>query len=280
VGLWTAVFAILSFFPSLQANLRGQDRAAGAGVGGYLGFDQNSYPGDDRLAVLHHSLAYTGYWLNTPPGAQNNSWAGKRAVLRSQGFGFLILYNGLLDAELAGKDAAALGRRDAAAAIAAAGKADFPARAIIFLDQEEGGRLLPEQSAYLFAWVDGIRKSRFRPGVYCSGIAVRDGATSITTAGDILNHAGDRHIALWVFNDGCPPSPGCALPPKSLSPSASGIPQALVWQYARSPRTQFAQGCAATYAPDSNCYAPGMPRDARSFLDLDLSNSADPSSGR
>ena len=86
----------------------------------YLGFDRNEYPGDDQLSALRHSFAYAGYWLNAPPGDSQNSWRGKRALLIEHGFGFLILFNGRLDAELRGKDAAALGRADAASAVSAA----------------------------------------------------------------------------------------------------------------------------------------------------------------
>ena len=112
------------------------------GQGQYLGFDQNDYPGDNLLPALHRSFSYTGYWLNNPPGANNNSWTGKRAVLKANGFGFMILYNGRLDKELKGKDAAVLGRSDATAAVAAAKREGFAPGAILFLDQEEGGRLL------------------------------------------------------------------------------------------------------------------------------------------
>ena len=252
-----------------------------APIKSYLGFDKNVYPGDDLLAALRRSFSYTGYWLNNPPGGVSNSWKGKRAVLRDHDFGFLILFNGRMDAQLAGKDAAALGRADAAAAISAAINEGFPRHAILFIDQEEGGRLLPEQSAYLFAWVDGIRKSQYRPGVYASGIEVGAGADKISTAEDILRHRSNAPVTLWVANDQCPPSPGCAISTQPLSPAASGTPQALVWQYALSPRRpQFARQCAATYAPDSNCYAAGMARSARSFLDLDVSASPDPSAGR
>jgi hypothetical protein len=34
----------------------------------YLGFDRNTYPGDANLKALHQTFAYTGYWLNNPPG--------------------------------------------------------------------------------------------------------------------------------------------------------------------------------------------------------------------
>ena len=246
----------------------------------YLGFDRNEYPGDDLLAALHRSFSYTGYWLNNPPYAARNSWTGKRALLRAHGFGFLILFNGRMDAQLTGKDAAALGRADAAAAISSASKEGFPRRAILFLDQEEGGRLLPEQSAYLFAWVDGVGKSPYRPGVYSSAIEVGTGRDRISTAQDILRHRSNSPVALWVANDQCPPSPGCVIAKTPLSPAASGIPQALVWQYALSPRRPFARQCGVTYAPDRSCYAAGIPPSAKSFLDMNVSASPDPSAGR
>jgi Domain of unknown function (DUF1906) len=251
----------------------GQSRA-------YFGFDKNEYPGDDLLPGLRRSFSYAGYWLNHPPGAQSNGWAGKRAILKANGFGFIILYNGRLDAELKGKDAAALGRADAAAAISAALREGFAPGAILFLDQEEGGRLLPEQGAYLFSWVEAIRGSAYRPGVYCSGILVPDGTSKISTAGDILSHEGKKPLALWVANDACPPAPGCVIPKRPVAAGSSGIKEALVWQYAQSPRREFAHQCASTYAADGNCYAPGLPHNAQTFLDLNVSASADPSGGR
>jgi Domain of unknown function (DUF1906) len=246
-----------------------------AGSSHYFGFDRNDYPGDNLLAALHRSFSYTGYWLNNPPTEHSNSWAGKRATVKANGFGFLILFNGRLDAELKGKDAAALGRSDAAAAISAAKKEGFPARAIVFLDQEEGGRLLPEQSAYVFSWVEAVRTSQYRAGVYCSGILVPDGAGKISTASDIRSH--DSKLTLWVVNDACPPAPGCVVPKRPLS---SEVPGAAVWQYARSPRTEFARQCGSSYAADNNCYAPDLPHSEQTFVDLDVSSSADPSHGR
>jgi hypothetical protein len=246
----------------------------------YFGFDRNEYPGDNLLPALHRSFSYAGYWLNTPPEAKSNGWIGKRAILKANGFGFMILFNGRLDAQLTGKDAAALGRSDAAAAISAAKKEGFAPGATLFLDQEEGGRLLPEQSAYLFAWVEAIRGSQYKPGVYCSGIPVPDGSSSISTARDILSHSGNRPLALWVANDACPPAPGCVLPKKPLAAASSGVKDALVWQYTQSPRRQFADRCAATYAADNNCYAPGTPHSPQTFLDLNVSSSPDPSGGR
>ena len=111
----------------------------------YFGFDRNEYPGDNLLPALHRSFSYAGYWLNTPPGANSNGWVGKRAILKANGFGFVILYNGRLDAQLTGKDAAALGRSDAAAAISAAKREGFaPERDPV---SRSGGRRTPAAGA-------------------------------------------------------------------------------------------------------------------------------------
>lgn len=244
----------------------------------YVGFDQNAYPGDDWLPTLRKTFAYTGFWLNNPPGMNTNPWMGKRATVRAAGFGFLILFNGRLDAELKREDAAALGREDAAVAIDAAKREGFPAGAVIFLDQEEGGVLLPEQAAYLGAWIAGVSQSAYRPGVYCSGIAVAAGSRQMSTAEDI--RARFPEAKLWVWNDTCPPSPGCRVG-KADDPARSGASNALVWQYARSPLDpETAAACRATYAADKGCYAPGVPQSPATWVDLDVSRSADPSKGR
>src|ERR1700733_6788957 len=124
-----------------------------------IGFDSNDYPGDAALPALRKHFAFAGYWLTNPPGENNNSWQGKRDALSRNGFGFLVLANGKTDAEIArskraGITPATLGGKDAAAAITAVQREHFPARTIIFLDQEEGGRLTANQSAYLLAWTE------------------------------------------------------------------------------------------------------------------------------
>src|SRR5271166_5461503 len=151
---------------------------------GYVGFDRNDYPGDANLQALRQTFSYAGYWLNNPPGAKTNSWAGKRTTLQTAGFGFLVVFNGRTYAEIkAAGDAAKVGNSDAAAAVRAARAEGFPSQTIIFLDQEQGGRLLPEQRAYLHAWIDGINSAHFLAGVYCSGIAAKETAgVSIVTA--------------------------------------------------------------------------------------------------
>ena len=134
----------------------------------YLGLDRNDYPGDTNLTVLRKTFSYAGYWLNNPPGSRTNSWAGKRQELQSAGFGFLLLFNGRLYKELK-HNAAATGEADGRAAASTARREGFPSRTIIFLDIEEGGRMLPEQKAYIYAWVDAVRAAGFGAGfVDCS----------------------------------------------------------------------------------------------------------------
>src|ERR1700722_7494979 len=91
-------------------------------TGPYVGFDINDYPGDQTLPTLRRHFAFVGYWLNNPPGETHNSWVGKREVLVRHGFGFLVLFNGRLEAEIkkekrSGTSPASLGVRDAAAAV-------------------------------------------------------------------------------------------------------------------------------------------------------------------
>lgn len=251
--------------------------AAAAAQRSYVGFDKNGFPGDDLLASLHRSFAFTGYWLNNPPGMTVNPWAGKRGVVRVAGFGFLILFNGRLDAQLKNQDAAALGRNDAAEAVAAAKREGFPAGAVIFLDEEEGGALLAEQAAYIGAWIAGVQNAGFGVGVYCSGIAVPAGMKMVATAQDV--EARFPTAKIWVWDDRCPPAPGCVR--KAMDPAKSGYGHALVWQYALSPRRPGdTRACAATYASDQQCYAPGLSHSGQSFIDMNVSRSEDPSRGR
>jgi hypothetical protein len=248
----------------------------------YLGFDRNGYPGDRNLAALRRTFSFTGYWLNPPPGVKSNTWTGKRKAVKEAGFGFLVLFNGRLDADLKkARDAARLGLADAAAAIASARREGFPESTVIFLDQEEGGRMLPEQKDYIYAWVDGVNAAGFRAGIYCSGIAApEENNATVITAEDILQNAGGRRIVYWIANDTCPPSPGCAFPRPAPLPSESGIAFAEIWQFAQSPRRRdVARGCRASYDRGGNCYPPELARE-NLFVDVDSAGSRDPSAGR
>jgi Domain of unknown function (DUF1906) len=246
----------------------------------YLGFDRNDYPGDGNLKILQQTFSYAGYWLNNPPGASSNSWVGHRAAVQSAGFGFLVLYNGRLYAELKSvASAQRLGSSDAQAAARSARGEGFPLQTIIFLDQEQGGRMLPEQKAYIYAWVDGVIAAGFRAGIYCSGMPSPDGQ-NVVTAEDIRQNAGSREIAYWAINDRCPPSPGCTFARHPPSPTESGVPFAEVWQFAQSPRRKDVAAHCSNYGSDRNCYPPGTTAAQGLHVDLNTATSSDPSQGR
>ena len=284
------IILIMAFMPLAVAS---SAPAQSAAQKSYVGFDRNEYPGDANLAALRKNFSFSSYWLNNPPAAQSNSWTGKRTLLKQNGFGFLVLFNGRLYGELKGKDAAAMGTADGKAAAAAALHEGFAHATLIFMDQEEGGRLLPEQTEYLFAWADAVHSAGARAGIYCSGIEVPEGNKTISTARDILEKEKARNAAnartkaaplkLWIVVDQCPPSPGCTLqhPPMSKAIPAELEESTLVWQYAQSPRrNQFTGACPKNYAADNRCYAPGMAQNADTFVDLNVSNSPDPSSAK
>jgi|SRR5579864_675954 len=248
----------------------------------FLGFDRNNYPGDQNLKVLRQTFAYTGFWLNLPPSATINTWSGKRPTLQSAGFGFLVLFNGRLFNELKSvSNAGKLGKSDAQAAVAAARSEGFPPSTIIFLDQEQGGRMLAEQKAYIYAWADGVTAGKFGAGIYCSGIsALKEGGEDIVTADDIRQNANGRKITYWVTNDACPPSPGCTFPKRAPDPIENGVRFADVWQFAQSPKRPAVAASCPGYNPDGNCYPPGIDVAKHLHIDVNAATTADPSHGR
>ena len=277
--------------PAAQETLRAEAKRV-VPAGDQVGFDRNLYPGDEAMARLKKQFAYTGYWLTAPPGETVNGWVGKRTLLREQGYGFLVLADGRFDKQIlaAGKGAgkttpAQLGRQDAAAAVAAAQREGFPAKTILFVDQEEGGHLLPEQEGYLFGWTEAVAATEYRPGVYVSGQPLADDehpGRVFTTAQDIRDHVMIERlhpVALWVYQDACAPkgpATGCTVTPPARD--ASGTPDVVAWQYAQSPRRpELTQSCRQTYGADGNCYPPGEPG---LLVDLNVAGSADPSAGR
>ncbi|HKI10496.1 MAG TPA: glycoside hydrolase domain-containing protein [Candidatus Acidoferrum sp.] len=246
----------------------------------YFGFDRNDYPADDALPALRKTFSFASYWLSAPPGEKRNSWLGKRALLQSQGFGLAVLFNGRASRALRNTaDARQKGMLDAQNAVKSAQQEGFAIGTVVFLDIEEGGRLPAPYHRYLQAWSNALAKAGYRAGVYCSAIPVDEGqGVHITTAQDIQAHVTSPGLVYWVYNDACPPAPGCAFPANPPPPAQSGFSSAAIWQYAQSPRRkEFTVRCAASYAADGNCYAP---RDAqhRWFLDANVATTPDPSS--
>ncbi|MGC1485546.1 MAG: glycoside hydrolase domain-containing protein [Candidatus Acidiferrum sp.] len=274
ISVVAAVLLLFSCRASTQPNSQEQQAPRA-----YLGFDLNIFPGKDALPALRKIFSFSSYWLSPPTGEKKNTWLGQRDVLRSQGFGFLLLYLGPLSRELKNEAAAKQrGTLDARSAAAVAKSEGFPAQAIIFLDIEEGGRLPATYHAYLRAWASGLAEAGYRSGAYCSGIpAKEEPGVTIATADDIRAHAPSADFVYFIFNDVCPPSPGCTFPQNPPSPATGGIPYAALWQYAQSPRRmERTAHCAPGYHTDGNCYAPGDTAHAW-FLDVDTASSSDPS---
>ncbi len=247
--------------------------------GSFYGFDRDVYPGDEAFTTLGKTFSFTGYWLSPPPNEKTNTWTGKREFLQKSGFGFLVLYRGRDSQEFRNEsDASAKGATDAQTAAENAGKDHFPAGTIIYLDVEEGGRLAPAYHSYLHAWADMLGRNSYRAGVYCSGMPAKEpGGVTILTADDIRDHAESREFTYFVYNDACPPSPGCSISSSTPSPAASGVSFARAWQFAQSPRRkEFAAKCTPGYNANGNCYAPGD-RSLAWDLDMDTSTSANPS---
>jgi hypothetical protein len=266
----------------LAATLAGTIAAQSPSSAAYLGFDRNDYPGDANLRALRQTFSFAGYWLNNPPGEKSNTWVGKRRTIASAGFGFLLLFNGRLYAELKSpRRATQLGKSDAQAAASSARREGFRPSAVIFLDQEQGGRMLPEQKAYIHAWVDDVVAAGFRAGIYCSGIAAQESpGVSVVTAEDIRLHAGGRQIVYFVTNDACPPSPGCVFPKPALETAISGIDFADVWQFAQSPKRPDVAAQCAGHNRDGQCYPPGVDVARHLHVDVDAATSPDPSHGK
>lgn len=264
--------------PRVDPGAPPQSAGAPRATGTYVGFDRNDYPGDDTLDALRKTFVFCGYWLNNPPGENTNTWKGKRETLRAHRFGILVLFNGRSDKELkAASNAALLGTNDADAAVKAAQTEGFAQGTVIFVDQEEGGRMLPEQREYLYAWIDRTSAAGYRAGVYCSGMPDTSGSGGVITARDIRENSGRRPISFFVYNDTCPPSPGCVFSGGVIPSANNGIPFAAVWQIAQSPRRRnLTPRCRRTYASDGNCYAPGLAKQ-RIYVDVDVATSADPS---
>ena len=260
--------------------LRGQHRQQADAAGSYRGFDRNEYPGDEAMATLRKQFTFVGFWLSPPPGGKTNSWSGKREKLAAQGYGFVLLYAGRPGSSLKSAQAGgAAGEVDAKKAAELAKKEEFGEGWTIFLDIEEGGRFNDAGHAYFRAWAQSLAREHYRPGFYCSGMVIHEeGGTDVISADDIREHLGAIEATYWVFNDGCPPSPGCVNPKEVPAPAASGVTYAVLWQITRTPKESTARNCAG-YAKDNSCYA-AIDTAKKWFLDLDVSNMASPSAPR
>ena len=274
LALVAGLLVVASFVVNMASTLQDVPQAYS------LGFDRNDYPGDEAMRLLRRDFAFTGYWLGNPSGDSTNSWTGKRGLLRSEGYGFVLLFAGPASGQL--RDEAHTRKRvadDAQAAAAAARREGFPTGSVIFLDIEEGGRLPSTYVTYLKAWASELERLGFRAGVYCSGIPIDEGeGLRLITSDFIREQIKPSQLVYWVYNDACPPSPGCSVPQEPPAPRKSGVAYAQIWQFVRSPRDkQTARHCRG-YAKDGNCYA-ALDAAHRFHLDVNSATSPDPSGG-
>jgi len=271
-----ASFLIGLVFASIRES-HGQEQKPTAEAEAYLGFDRNEYPGDEAMASFRKQFVFVGYWLSPPPRGSANNWTGKREKLVSLGYGFALLYAGQPAGSLKGvQRASAAGEADAKKAAALAKTEGFGEGWTIFLDIEEGGRFSDSGHAYFRAWAETLAREHYRPGFYCSGMVVNEGGGSkIVSADDIRGNVGPVDASYWVFNDSCPPSPGCANAKTLPRPTQSGVGYATVWQISRTPKETTARNCPG-YAKDNACYA-AVDIARKWFVDLDVASSANPS---
>lgn len=234
----------------------------------YYGFDKSDYPGDDVMQAwwTNSPFYFVGFYLAPAPHHTGTGWMNKRTTLKSQGWGFLPIYNGrqISDSNLTEQQ----GRTDAQNAATLARNAGFSYNTVIYLDIETGGTLPNNFLNYIKGWIDEIyhKTAEFYPGVYCS---------YSQTADQIKNYIGSSLGSItkfWVWNVNCPPSQGCNLNSTVPDPSGSGVSYARAWQYAQSPKPS---GINCTGYSDTQCNKTygGYPLS----VDLDIATSKDPS---
>src|SRR5581483_3915059 len=138
----------------------------------YAGFDRLSYPGDDVMQALyaHTNLTWTGFYLAPAPSQGYTGWMDKAATLRSMGWGLAPIFVGQQWPGGPGSHVltSEQGTADAQRSVQLADQAGVGQHAVIYLDIEVGGELPATFLAYAQAWLDGVRLSAYRPGVYCS----------------------------------------------------------------------------------------------------------------
>jgi hypothetical protein len=165
---------------------------------GYLGFDSNEYPGDANLKSLRKTFSYAGYWLNNPPGASSNSWAGHRSAVESAGFGFLVLFNGRLYAELkSGAKGVSLGksmrrRRH----LLRGGKASRTARSSFWI-RSRAGACCPSKRLTSMPGLMALLAQDFAREFTARGSRIRMTKTSLLRKISGRKPAGGRSAILW-----------------------------------------------------------------------------------
>jgi len=185
----------------------------------YAGVDTLAYPGDPAMQWLksNTNLSWTGFYLAPAPYHSDTSWMTTYASLLAMGWTFAPIYVGQqTDSSVLTADQ---GTADGQNATSLASQAGFPAKAVIYLDVEQGGTLPQGMLDYFSAWTAAVTAQGYSPGVYCS---------YSQTAAQLSSQEGPL---VWAFqlnsytcaNDGQNPYP-------TPDPSGSGVDFAVAWQ--------------------------------------------------
>lgn len=238
---------------------------------GVPGFDTRDYPGDTTMRRWFEASPYrwVGYYLPSPCYT-GTTWSGRRPVLRQQGWGFAVLYVGEQDwramrpaagdtvpvaVEGARCTTANLtvenGARHAAEAEAAAAADAFPNGTVVFLNVERVERVSPELREYVRSWVATmLERGRYTPGLYAHDHNAAE--LYAVVAEEFVRRQRAERPRLWVARQA-----GFDI---ARSPIESGHAVATVWQGRFDTRETWA--------------------DVTLNIDVNVADSADPSSGR
>lgn len=219
----------------------------------HQGFDIGVYPGDRVveawLAADDCPFEFIGYYLKAN-GHTNASWLGKRAFLKSLGWGIALIYFAKDDD---GTTDFAIGTADGLDAITKTRAEGFPAGTIVFFDAEGGNAFSNAFNAYYKGWVTALlTDGTYKPGTYCS----REPSNG-------LHLAGEQAFADFGLQSGAPtfwvaggPTP---TDPATAAPTDCGRAFASVWQWRL----------------DTNATFAGI----RLKIDFDIASTANPSNG-
>lgn len=186
----------------------------------HAGFDRADCPSIDMMSRLikETNLVWCGYYLKAPSNS-GKGWAGKRAILKAQGWGLAPIYVGQ---ETVGPGSHVVtgpqGAIDGRAAVEAMKAEGFPPDSWVYLDNENGTPFTGPQHDYIKSWVDAVDGNGYRGGVYCSYLFAPEVAALRPNA------------RIWAFRVGATKRHGIsgnmfpAIDPRGATPVAS------IWQ--------------------------------------------------
>lgn len=168
--------------------------------GTWLGFDTQTYPGDEKMRVWRNApnapYTWVGFYLPAAPCHKGTSWSGKRQTLIDMKWGLAVVYVGqqtwgrtprlLTDKQLANLQrrgatcnadflSADRGAAEGLDAIRSTRAEGFPTGTVIFLDIERMEKMPQRMRDYYRAWVATVlTEGNFRPGIYVHSYNAKD----------------------------------------------------------------------------------------------------------